>query len=267
MTNKYFKYYSRIISRAKNRELIDCYVERHHIIPRCMGGNDSPDNIVSLTPEEHFVCHQLLIKMYPDNPKLVYAANMMTVGNKNVHRINNKKYGWLKRKFVIINSQNCTIPMPPKEELIKLYFDDWMNTVEISKIYNVSSATVINWLKRYDIKIKSSGESLTYKIPTKEELEDLYVNKLLTSKEIGKIYNCKGALVCKWLRKYDIRVRRKNELKKIPLPTKEELFDLFVTKQMSPNKIGKLYGVSGYPVRVWLNHHNITYSNREPVIH
>jgi len=267
MTNKYFKYYSRIISRAKNRELKDYYIERHHITPRCMGGNDSPDNIVSLTPEEHFVCHQLLIKMYPDNPKLVYAANMMTVGSKNVQRVNNKKYGWLKRKFAIINSQNCTIPMPSKEELIKLYFDDWMNSVQISKIYNVSSATVINWLKRYDIKIKSPGESQTYKVPTKEELEDLYVNKLLTSVEIGKIFNCKGALVCRWLRKYGIRVRGKNELRKLPIPPKEVLFDLFINKQLSPEKIGKLYGVSGCPVRGWLKYYNIYFSNRATSTH
>lgn len=39
--------------------------ERHHVIPRCMGGSDNDGNIVSLTPREHFICHHLLAKIYP----------------------------------------------------------------------------------------------------------------------------------------------------------------------------------------------------------
>ena len=62
--NKYFNWYESIIERAKDRE-IEGYKERHHIIPKCMGGDDSKGNLVCLTPEEHYVCHQILIKMYP----------------------------------------------------------------------------------------------------------------------------------------------------------------------------------------------------------
>ncbi len=77
------------------------YNEKHHIVPRCLGGKDNQENIVVLTPEEHYLAHQLLIKMYPDNHKLLYAAHMMTVENKDiasVSRPNNKLYGWVKRK-------------------------------------------------------------------------------------------------------------------------------------------------------------------------
>jgi hypothetical protein len=77
------------------------YTEIHHIVPRCIGGDDNPENLAVLTPEEHFVAHLLLMKMHPDNAKLVYAAFMMTVGNQR----NNKLYGWLKRK-------RFEIPMP-----------------------------------------------------------------------------------------------------------------------------------------------------------
>ena len=38
--------------------------EKHHIIPRCMGGNDLKNNLVSLTIEEHFLAHKLLAKIY-----------------------------------------------------------------------------------------------------------------------------------------------------------------------------------------------------------
>ena len=58
-----------------------------------MNGSDEPENIVNLTPEEHYVAHQLLIKMHPGNSAIVFAAYMMTVG-----RIGNKLYGWLRKK-------------------------------------------------------------------------------------------------------------------------------------------------------------------------
>lgn len=95
----YERHYNNLINRAKNR-LLEGYTEKHHIVPRCMGGSDWIDNIVSLTPEEHYVAHQLLIKIYPDNKKLVYAAHMMTVGR------NNKLHGWLRRKLSKLQKGN-----------------------------------------------------------------------------------------------------------------------------------------------------------------
>lgn len=100
--------YDRIVARGKER-LIEGYKERHHIIPRCMGGSDEPDNLVDLTPEEHYVCHQLLVKIHPDIGKLVYAAMMMSCYSPHQQsRYNNKRYGWLKRKLKrTIYSYNC----------------------------------------------------------------------------------------------------------------------------------------------------------------
>ena len=92
----YFKHYDLLIERARNRTL-DCYVEKHHVIPKCLGGSNAETNIVSLTAEEHYLAHQLLVKMYPNNSKLVYASIMMC-GKFTGRRINNKSYGWLKRK-------------------------------------------------------------------------------------------------------------------------------------------------------------------------
>lgn len=93
----YLKIYNDIVERGKNR-VLEGYKERHHIVPRCLGGTDDESNLVDLTPEEHFVAHQLLVKLYPANSKLIFATNMLTVSSKNVKR-NNKMYGWLKRKF------------------------------------------------------------------------------------------------------------------------------------------------------------------------
>jgi len=69
----YLKVYNQIVDRAKNRDLINQYVEKHHIIPRCMGGSDEKQNIASLTAREHYICHWLLTRIYPANTKLGYA--------------------------------------------------------------------------------------------------------------------------------------------------------------------------------------------------
>ena len=93
----YQRHYNKLIKRARNR-LLESYTENHHIIPRCMNGSDDSINLVALTPEEHYVAHQLLVKIYPNNYKLIHAAKMMTVNSSNHFNRNNKLYGWLKKK-------------------------------------------------------------------------------------------------------------------------------------------------------------------------
>ena len=86
--------YQRIYKQLTAKDMIADYTEKHHIIPRCMGGTDDPSNLVRLTPEAHYVAHQLLVKIYPTNDKLAFAAHRMTSGKLR----NNKLYGWLRRK-------------------------------------------------------------------------------------------------------------------------------------------------------------------------
>ena len=99
----YTKHYDALIQRARLRKLDGCYHEIHHVLPKCLGGSDEPSNLVSLTAEEHFVAHQLLIKIHPQSSKLAYAALLMTTGGHK-HRIQNKLYGWLKRKLAVAKS-------------------------------------------------------------------------------------------------------------------------------------------------------------------
>jgi hypothetical protein len=89
----YQRIYNEIINRAKNEEELgvrkrknNVYYERHHIIPRCLKGNNDEINLVLLTLREHFLCHMLLCEIYPNNPehaKLAYALWRMANGNVN----------------------------------------------------------------------------------------------------------------------------------------------------------------------------------------
>lgn len=93
----YQRLYNNIVRRGQNR-ILEGYSEKHHIVPRCMGGTDEITNLVSLTPEEHYLCHLLLVKIHPNNIRLVKAAMFLTSSNSNSPR-NNKMYGWLKRQY------------------------------------------------------------------------------------------------------------------------------------------------------------------------
>jgi hypothetical protein len=87
--NKYTKWYYNIIYRAKSRERIkNDYYEKHHIIPRSLGGNDDKENLIELTAREHFVCHLLLTKMLTGNEKykMVFALSRMLHKNKKHNR-------------------------------------------------------------------------------------------------------------------------------------------------------------------------------------
>lgn len=72
----YKKIHDAIIERARTRTLLD-YKERHHIIPRCMGGDNSPENLVDLTAREHFIVHKLLCEIHPGNQKIFYGYYAM----------------------------------------------------------------------------------------------------------------------------------------------------------------------------------------------
>lgn len=73
-TMDYKRIYNNLIKRARERVLPDAvFFEKHHIIPRCMGGTDSAENICKLTLKEHFFAHLLLVKLYPKSYKLQAA--------------------------------------------------------------------------------------------------------------------------------------------------------------------------------------------------
>lgn len=103
---KYADHYMRLITRALNRQLdVDTYIEKHHILPKCLGGTDETANIARLTPEEHFVAHLLLVKMHPVNYSLVHAASMMCAKSTNNSQRSNKLYGWLRRRLQLAAKQ------------------------------------------------------------------------------------------------------------------------------------------------------------------
>jgi hypothetical protein len=104
----YRKHYNRLILKSQVRTLDTCkYTEKHHIIPKCIGGSDECTNITVLLPEEHIVAHMLLSKIYPKNKKLIYAVFCMISGfNRCAVKVkNNKQYKHIKERYAKINGE------------------------------------------------------------------------------------------------------------------------------------------------------------------
>ena len=94
----YEKIYQQLIDRAITRTL-NGYKERHHIVPKCMGGDNSKLNLVDLTAREHFIAHKLLCEIYPNTDKLQYALWMMTncKTSNRVYKISSREYESLRK--------------------------------------------------------------------------------------------------------------------------------------------------------------------------
>lgn len=100
LPNKYTEWYISIVERALSegrKKGRGVYYERHHIVPKFMGGKDT-GNIVLLTAKEHFIAHLLLTKMLEDRFKnsAVFAMSKMAFQENDQH----KRYN--ARNFTIV---------------------------------------------------------------------------------------------------------------------------------------------------------------------
>lgn len=114
LTNKYTRIYYQIIDKAREKTFeADVYTEKHHIIPKCLGGNNKKDNIVKLTAREHFLCHWLLTKMVKgkrENWQMYNAFSCMLYRNNDVqqrYKINSRLFEKLKINHSKLKSVYC----------------------------------------------------------------------------------------------------------------------------------------------------------------
>jgi hypothetical protein len=111
INNKYTKWYNAIISAAQQRDT-EGYVERHHIVPKSLGGSNDESNLVRLTAREHYICHLLLTKMLrsPEVHSMINAIWRMANSSKFQlagYRISSRRYEILRkaRKNVHMSSE------------------------------------------------------------------------------------------------------------------------------------------------------------------
>lgn len=129
----YSKIYQEIVERCKSRKYNkDIYYERHHIIPKCVGGKDDGDNIVNVTAREHFILHHLLakeyVKQYKDRKiaynicaKLVAAFNKMCIHHTDNRKINSRQFERARKLFSEYHPMKNTDTKNKVLEKLKIY--------------------------------------------------------------------------------------------------------------------------------------------------
>lgn len=94
----YARIYEGFIASRRSSPEPEGYTEVHHILPRSLGGDDSPSNLISLTPEDHFFAHLLLAKAYGG---MLWVPVVMWLGGER-RRWSGKRsrldYGWVRRE-------------------------------------------------------------------------------------------------------------------------------------------------------------------------
>lgn len=166
----YKEIYNNIILNAKSRNLTEqnILLEIHHIIPRACGGNNQKNNLVSLTPKEHFICHLLLTKIYKNTEfenKMIRAAFLMRGGRvryksrayqkiKEMHILNLKKQKISEEQKAAISKANKgnksrtgqSLSSKHKEALLQSRIG-WIPSEETRKIWSEQRKGRIAWNK------------------------------------------------------------------------------------------------------------------------
>ena len=116
----YFLVYQKLIAKAKERVCPNGYVERHHILPRALGGTNDSSNLVALTAKEHFLAHVILAKIHGG---IMWQAVILMSGGKN--RYCNSRLFDIARRYAFVEREKFI----KQKRLIDPIFDAYMHKV------------------------------------------------------------------------------------------------------------------------------------------
>lgn len=105
----YNKLYSKLISFYGLKEKPTDYSERHHILPKCLGGDDDKENLVYVSARVHYILHRILCKIYPNSDKLKFAFwamnNQLSGDIKRTYKVTSRGFETAKKEFAKANSR------------------------------------------------------------------------------------------------------------------------------------------------------------------
>ena len=100
----YQKIHDSIIDKAKSSNRVktrESYYESHHIIPKCLGGDNSKTNLALLTAREHYIVHKCLAKIHEHDSKvyrkMIYALHRFIYSKNADYKITSREYENIKR--------------------------------------------------------------------------------------------------------------------------------------------------------------------------
>lgn len=181
----YRRVYMKIIKKAKIETLqglrpttgyfkkdFENYFEFHHILPKSIYPNwaNRKSNIIALTAREHFFCHQLLEKIYPNSN--MFLALWYLANDRQNKTCSSREYQKLKERYKFTKSHIQHI----KEASQRLWSSEKAEEVR-TKIKDARAKQVnLAWGKRSDESKKNISEG------TKRAMQDPELRKHISEK-------------------------------------------------------------------------------------
>lgn len=208
VNNLYLTRYKKLITHYKNT-IIDGFYEKHHIVPKCLGGTNNVDNLVLLPTRAHFIAHVLLHKAYPNELKLAQAFGMMFVSNKyqKDRKYNSRLYEMSKlarsRAMKGISrpewvKEKLRVPKLNKENYKKPKSKQHAKNISKSLIGKKKTQEHINNLVKSQ-RFFQKNRTLEM-IKKKNEYRELFVEENMSRKEFAKSHNIPIGTMQKYLK-------------------------------------------------------------------
>lgn len=127
--NKYAKWYFELVNKRLANPNTIKPIEKHHIIPLSLGGENIKSNLVYFTPREHYIAHAFLCKMTKgkDKRNMSFALSFFNTKCKNHSRYKPKsKLYEMSRRLLseamkgIIPSEKCRLAVSKAKKGVPL---------------------------------------------------------------------------------------------------------------------------------------------------
>lgn len=144
----YKKIYKHLIEKRKSNPITKGYKENHHILPKSLGGDNSKENLVTLTGREHWIAHLLLHKIYRTS-QTAHACHMMAMrcDERGIPKIRNSRmYEWARLQCVKHWSKSGKKRLGEKNGA---YGKIWICNIELkqSKMIRIGATIPDGWIK------------------------------------------------------------------------------------------------------------------------
>lgn len=204
---KYTNWYWQIIDRAKKRTL-EGYGERHHIIPRSLGGDDSSENLVKLSAREHYLVHWLLIYMTHgyEKHKMQFAFWQMCQMSSNQERV-------IKSRIYEIAKLHMSEASGIRSPETKQKMSDWQKGKKLSEKHKQKISEKMKGKKFSDSRNKKISNSHKGKLKTEEHRKNLSLARK------GKLCSKRGPLDLEWKEKISKANSKKIIINSIEYPS------------------------------------------------
>lgn len=165
--------------RGLDKSTLDGYFEKHHILPRCLGGSDFKENLVLFTGREHFFAHVLLTKIYPEHNGLKFALHRMaTDKTPRGYKVSSRIYSQTQEMLSDINSGDSN---PAKSEASKIKMSE--AKLGVMQAANTSGHVGVSWDKSKNKWVaqafkRISGKGVNKKLGQFESKEDAIAARL-----------------------------------------------------------------------------------------